>query len=261
MRRIHAFELEDQPWFPRAFRDAMTDYLGFLGNLSEAPYEGFVDRLFQAMSAMGEREILDLCSGGTGPLPTIVRMLERRHGYEVRARMSDLYPNRERFEHAREASGGRIDFVDQPVDATAVPATIGGFRLICNALHHLRPDMARAVLASAVAGQRGIAVFEALTPGLPGVLSVLPTPLVALLSAPLIRPFRWRRLAWTYLVPVVPVCALWDGAVSALRIYSPGELRALVAGIPGGDGYVWDIGRIPVARTPVRITYLTGRPR
>lgn len=175
--------------------------------------------------------------------------------------MSDLYPNRERFEHARAASGGRIDSVDQPVDATAVPASLGGFRLISNALHHLRPDMARAVLADAVASQRGIAVFEALTPGLPGILSVLPTPLVALLSAPFIRPFRWRRLAWTYLLPVVPICGLWDGMMSALRIYSPGELRELVAGIPGQDGYVWDIDRLSVGRSPVRISYLIGRPR
>lgn len=75
MGRIHAFELEDQPWFPRTFRDAMTDYLGFVGNLSEAPYLGFVDRLFEAMSAVGEQEILDLCSGGAGPLPAILRLL------------------------------------------------------------------------------------------------------------------------------------------------------------------------------------------
>ena len=106
---------------------------------------------------MGERTILDLCSGGTGPLPSIMRLREERHGYPVSARMTDLHPNLERFEHARSTSQGRIDFVAEPVDATQVPAALGGFRMISNALHHFAPDRARALLADAVASRRGVA--------------------------------------------------------------------------------------------------------
>lgn len=259
--RIHAVELEDLPWFPRAIRDAMTDYLGFLGNLSTAPYERFTERLHRAMAATGEREILDLCSGGTGPLPAIVRLLEDRHGYAVRARMTDLHPNLGQFERARAASHGRIDFVPDPVDATAVPAHLSGFRLISNALHHFRPEQARALLGDAVAQGRGIAVFEALTRSLPAALTILSSPLLVLATTPFIRPRHWRRLVWTYAVPVVPVACLWDGLVSVMRIYSPEELHELVTAVPGSDGYVWDIGRLPVARSPMHITYLIGRPR
>jgi hypothetical protein len=259
--RIHAFELEDLPWFPRTVRDAMTDYLGYVGNLTPAPYEGFTARLHQAMVAMGESEILDLCSGGTGPLPTIMRLLEEQHGYPVRARMTDLHPNLGRFEHARAASQGRIDFAAEPVDAARVPADLGGFRLISNALHHFGPSLARALLADAVAQRRGIAVFEALSRSLPAALGILPSPLVVLATTPFIRPFHWSRLLWTYVVPVVPLACLWDGMVSVLRIYSSEELQALVAEVPGSDEYVWDIGRLRVARTPARITYLIGRPR
>jgi hypothetical protein len=259
--RIHAVELEDLPWFPRVIRDAMTDYLGYLGNLTPAPYEGFTARLHQAMEAMGEREILDLCSGGTGPLPTILRLLEERHGYAASARMSDLHPNLGRFEHARAASQGRIDFVAEPVDATRVPAHLGGFRVISNALHHFAPAKARAVLADAVAAGRGIAVFEALSRSLLAALGILPSPLVVLATAPLIRPITWQRMLWTYAVPVVPLACLWDGLVSVMRIYTPNELQALVNEVPGSDGYVWDIGRLRVSRAPAHITYLIGRPR
>ena len=45
--------------------------------------------------------------------------------------------------------------------------------------------------------------------------------------------------------------------VSCLRVYSPKELGDLVAQLPQND-YEWDIGRIPVRGTPVRITYLIG---
>jgi hypothetical protein len=261
MQRIHAFELEDQPWFPRAIRDAMTDYLGYVGNLTPAPYQEFTARLHQAMAAMGERALLDLCSGGAGPLPTIMRLLDERHGYPVTARMTDLHPNLPRFEHARAASQGRIDFSAESIDATRVPAHLGGFRLICNALHHFRPEMARAILADAVAQGRGIAVFEALSRSLLTAVGILPTPLVVLATAPFIRPFHWSRLLWTYAVPVVPLACLWDGLVSALRIHSPDELRALVADIPGSDSYLWDIGQLRVPRAPASITYLIGRPR
>jgi hypothetical protein len=259
--RIHAFELEDLPWFPRTIRDAMTDYLGYVGNLTPAPYEGFTARLHRAMVAMGEREILDLCSGGTGPLPTMMRLLEEQHGYPVSARMTDLHPNLGRFEHARATSQGRIDFVAEPVNATQVPAHLGGFRLISNALHHFAPEQARALLADAVAQRRGIAVFEALSRSLLAALGILPSPLVVLATAPFIRPFHWSRMLWTYAVPVVPLACLWDGMISVLRIYSPEELQALVAEVPGSGEYVWDIGRLRVARAPARITYLIGRPR
>lgn len=261
MQRIHAFELEDQPWFPRSIRDAMTDYLGFVGNLSPAPYQQFTARLHEAMAGMGEHEILDLCSGGTGPLPTILRLLEEQHGYQARAHMTDLHPNLGKFEHARASSQGRIDFVAESVDATQVPERLGGFRLISNALHHFRPDTARAILADAVARHRGIAVFEALTRSPLAAAGILPSPLLVLLTTPFIRPFQWSRLFWTYVVPVVPLACLWDGLVSVLRIYSPDELRALVSEIPGADGYVWDIGKLPVPGAPVSITYLIGRPR
>lgn len=261
MPRIHAVELEDLPWFPRAIRDAMTDYLGYVGNLTPAPYEGFTARLHQAMAAMGERAILDLCSGGTGPLPTILRLLEEQHGYAVSARMTDLHPNLDRFEHARATSQGRIGFVAEPVDATRVPAELGGFRLISNALHHFRPEQARALLADAVTQRRGIAVFEALARSPLAALGVLPSPLVVLGATPFIRPFRWSRLVWTYAVPVIPLACLWDGLVSVMRIYAPEELQALVDEVPGSDEYVWDIGRLRIQRSPMHITYLIGRPR
>jgi hypothetical protein len=32
MKRLHLFEFEDQPWFPRIVRDGMTDYLKFVAN-------------------------------------------------------------------------------------------------------------------------------------------------------------------------------------------------------------------------------------
>jgi hypothetical protein len=76
---------------------------------------------------------------------------------------------------------------------------------------------------------------------------------------PFIKPFRWSRLLLTYAVPVVPVCTLWDGIISCLRVYEPNELKALVATLPPND-YRWDCGRLPIPRMPTALTFLIGAP-
>ncbi len=90
-------------------------------------------------------------------------------------------------------------------------------------------------------------------------IPVLLNPFFVLLVTPFIRPFRLSRLFWTYLIPIVPLYVLWDGAVSWLRTYSPQELQELVDGLDFND-YVWEIGREAAFPRP-SITYLIGYPR
>src|SRR5262245_3279865 len=77
------------------------------------------------------------------------------------------------------------------------------------------------------------------------------------LAAPFLKPFRVSRLLLTYLVPFVPLCLVWDGIVSCLRVYAPEELRILVAQLDAQD-YEWDIGTTRVG--PGVATYLIGIP-
>ena len=55
-------------------------------------------------------------------------------------------------------------------------------------------------------------------------------PLAVLVLTPAVRPFRWSRLFWTYLVPVLPPPILFDGVVSCLRVYTPEEMLAMAGG-------------------------------
>src|SRR5439155_21664731 len=123
----------------------------------------------------------------------------------------------------------------EAVDATSGPPALSGFRTLFSSFHHFRPEEARRILADAVRQRQGIGVFEATQRSAPAMLAMLLTPLFVLLATPFIRPFRLSRLFWTYLLPVVPIVALFDGVVSCLRTYTPTELRALVAEVPGGE--------------------------
>jgi hypothetical protein len=62
-------------------------------------------------------------------------------------------------------------------------------------------------------------------------------------------------------IPLAPALFAWDGMVSALRTYTPRELRALAASV-SQDGYEWESGRFevngPYGKMPT--TYLLGFP-
>ena len=256
MGRIHLFELEDQGWFPRPLRDAGTDFVRFMaetGNL----YEPIVPELKQALIETGSEELLDLCSGGGGPVPSLQKRLAA-DGCAVRVTLTDRFPNRPAFARARWQSRGGVDFSDEPVDATAVPPHLSGFRTLFASFHHFRPEAAQRILQDAVDQRRPIAAFEVTVRNVLVALGSLFLAFLVLLATPFIRPFRWSRLFWTYVIPIVPLFVAWDGCVSCLRTYSVQELQALVAGL-GPNDYIWQIGRKRGVLSP-GVTYLIGYP-
>jgi hypothetical protein len=257
MSRMHLFEFEDQPWFPRLIRAYMQDHLTFMGNLSGPAYQAFVEKLKSAMERVRQHELLDLCSGSGGPARTVVRLLHEQ-GLEARARLTDLFPNLDAYRQQEKESGGTLQGVDRSVDATNVPTELTGVRLIANGLHHFPPEGARQVLADAVAKRQGIAVIEMVNRSVFAFVGVLIGTVMVFLAAPFLRPFRFSRLVFSYVIPLVPLFLLWDGIVSCLRVYSPDELRALVSQL-GETEYDWDIGTTQVG--PGVATYLIGTPR
>jgi hypothetical protein len=187
------------------------------------------------------------------------RLFQKEENFPVDVCLTDKYPNRRAFAHERIASLNKINFSVEAVDATQVPGDLHGFRTIFTSFHHFRPKEARAILQNAVDNQEGIAVFEA-----PGrhpltLLLLLSVPIVTLAVVPFIRPFRWSRLLWTYLVPFLPFVLFFDGVVSCLRVYSPKELLELTSGL-SASGYRWEVGEERKRRLSVPITYLIGHP-
>jgi hypothetical protein len=257
MKRLHLIEAEDQDWCPRVIRDAVTDYLQFTIAATK-PYAAMVPILASAFQRTDTRHVLDLCSGAAGPWLWLHPVLAER-GVNVSVCLTDKYPNREALGQASRPTDQAITYHPQPVDATRVPRELPGFRTMFTAFHHFRPEQACAVLADAVQRGRAIAVFEATERSALALMLILLAPLMVLVMTPLIRPFRWSRLLWTYLIPLVPLITLFDGLVSCLRTYSVQELRDLTARLDPND-YHWDIGTVKGKMTPIPVTYLIGVP-
>ena len=140
-----------------------------------------------------------------------------------------------------------------------MPRSLTGARTLFNSFHHFRPSAARAIIRDAVHAKQPVAIFEIPERSLPTALLFLMTPLFVWGTTPLIRPFRWRRLFWTYLIPLVPLTCLWDGIVSQLRAYTVAEFEELAKEF-SGSGYVWSAGKVPVPSSKAGLTYLMGYP-
>jgi hypothetical protein len=258
LARLHLFELEDQPWFPSLIRDAGTAYLAFAARITRQA-EALAPKLAEALDRSGEDRIVDLCSGGSGPLPGLIAQLDGLTDRPLRSvTLTDLYPNEEAFARLA-ASDSRIHVVDESVDATNMPDDLAGLWTLFSGFHHFRPEEARRILSNAVDRGASIAIFEVVARHPAALLGMFFAPLMTLVALPFLRPFRWGWLPLTYLVPVIPFFIFWDGFVSCLRCYSQAELRGLTAGI-GATDYGWEIGTIDLSGAPFPGSYMIGTP-
>ncbi|MGO9576976.1 MAG: hypothetical protein ACLPTQ_21915 [Terriglobales bacterium] len=266
MRRIQFIELHEQPWFPSSLRDEITDALQFGFNLLNV-YAPVVPLLQSALDSTESRtnagrSIVDMGSGGGGPWLHLCRKLHHRElegdqpGLQIW--LTDKYPNLRAFQKVRAASENRITYYPDSVDAMNVPRELKGLRTMFTTFHHFPPEEARAILQNAVDAGESIGIFE-ITRRAPSTIGlVFAWALLLLVCTPWIRPFRWSRLLWTYLVPIIPLVLLFDGVVSCLRTYRPQELREIVATLAASE-YQWEAGEQAAGAAP--ITYLAGYRR
>ena len=256
--RYHLFEFEDLPWFPDFLRQNMMDFLRFSISTLRV-YEPIVPLLQEIITKAPKPEILDLGSGGGGGIIGVHQSLTNLMQQPVKITLSDLYPNIPAFELVKKETGGAIDYLPQPINATNVPAHLTSCRTIFSAFHHFRPAVAQAMLADAAQKRVPIGVFEGASKSyLEILLAILLFPIVFFVATPFMRPFRLSRLIFTYLIPLIPLCTIWDGSVSILRLYTPEHLLKLTQGIPVSN-YIWRAGKIK-HKTGLKIIYLIGYP-
>lgn len=222
-------------------------------------YEPIVPLLQELLARSSQPEILDLCSGGGGGIKGLQQLLVNQTQQSVTVTLSDKFPNIPAFELVKKETSGAIKYISQPVDATNVPADLTGCRTIFSAFHHFQPDMARSILGDAARKRVPIGIFEGAGKSYFEILAALLFfPVVFLVITPFLRPFRWSRIFFTYLVPLIPLCTMWDGTVSILRLYTPQHLLQLTKDIPV-DNYTWRAGKIK-HKTGLKIIYLIGYP-
>ena len=258
MKRIRSFEFEDLIWFPSFIRQYMMDFLRFVlhtGNL----YKPVTPILINGLENTKNTDIIDLCSGAGGAIKSVQNNIKKLTGKLVPFTLTDKFPNVISYQQLQQSTNGSINYCSQSVDATDVPSSLKGFRTIFSGFHHFDETTAQQVLQNAVNANEGIAIFDGGSKSIYFILTILVFhPLAFIFFTPFIKPFSWRRLLFTYLLPVVPLCSIWDGIVSVLRLYTPEHLL-LLAKQTDSRHYTWQAGTV-TNNVGIRITYLVGYP-
>lgn len=257
MRRIQFIELHEQPWFPATLRNEITDALQYGFQVFKA-YASVSPLLQRALDATQCRSIIDIGSGGGGPWLDLSQDL-RGDAVTYSILLTDKFPNLAAFENVKAASANGLDFHRGSVDATKIPPELNGFRTMFTAFHHFPPSRARSILQNAVDAKQGIGIFEVTGRNPRAVAMMFLWFLTPFFFTPFIRPFRWSRLLYTYVLPIIPLVFLFDGLVSCLRTYQPHELRELVEGLAASE-YRWEAGEQAGTLGRLPITYLLGYP-
>jgi hypothetical protein len=258
--RLRLFEFEDLPWFPAVIRAGMMDYLRFMIS-ALGTYRPIAPLLADGLARTGQTHLLELGAGAGGGTETVLAAL-RTHGQPAATiTLTDLYPQPAAWADIAQHTHGIINFEANPVNALAVPEHLAGFRVIFSAFHHFPPAAAEAMLRDAVRAGTGIGVFEGAGKHWGELLLACTLlPVAQLLLTPFFRPFRLSRLVFTYLIPLIPLCTIWDGAVSILRLYSPAELLALARVADPSGHFSWQAGKKRHWWGP-QVTYLVGWPK
>lgn len=255
--RLTLFEFHDQPWCPTILQQAVTDsvttawlFTGFWRNT--------VPHLAELLRRTpDDARLVDLCSGSGGPLLRAGELLAREFP-ELSITLTDLFPKPAALGKVPPPLRGRVEYLNDPIDALAVPQSLRGVRTMFGAFHHFAPPDAVRLIKSASHARQPIAIFEFQRRSLWNNL-VPPLGLVGL--APFVAifmlPFQLWRLVLTLLM-VIPALWVWDSFVSILRTYTPAELAQLAtqASVPG---YRFEV-RQARSQGRRRLTCLLGFP-
>ncbi len=258
MKRYHLYELADQTWCPNIIRQSIVESLRLSIN-SGGYYEETPAILRKSLKNTKENQIIDLCSGGGGPWESLHVDLNSGEGrYDVH--LTDINPNHDVLTKLQNETNDSVKFCAKPVNALELPKELKGFRTLFSSFHHFEPHEAQQIIADAVSSRQGIAIFE-FTRRNP--LAILLTSL-AIIFVPIfvlsMRPFSWSRLLFTYIVPIIPLGAAYDGTISCLRTYTESELREFTE-LFADQNYQWEIGNLKAGISPIPVTYLIGHPK
>jgi hypothetical protein len=255
---MRLFEFEDLEWFPVSIRECMTDYLRFV--LNGVNFYSPVSPILKKGLAHARRfALVDLCSGGGGAIEKVQLNFMEAYKFSLPVTLTDKFPNLPAYHLLSSNSNGNIGFNEMPVDAMHVPPELSGLRTMFSAFHHFNKLQAKAILADAVQAKDPIAIFDGGDKNIFTILGMLLVhPLVFIFFTPFFTPFKWSRIVFTYLLPLIPICTIWDGIVSVLRLYHPAALLK-IAGELSDKSYNWEAGNLK-NKFGMNVTYLLGYP-
>lgn len=232
-------ELEDYSWFPNFLRVQQMEYIGWLVVFLDT-YKTLAPIADSLLSTLDDRKITDLCSGSGQPANYLASVT-----HVSALTTTDLYPQ-------DEAIALDVMHLDD--------YSLQGLVTLFNAFHHF-DEGEQASILDAIARQGNPAmIVEILQPTILQYLQILVgTTIGQILTAPLVRPFRWSRILLTYILPINLFTVTYDGLVSVYKSKKLSSYQALASATSTRD-YHWSATTINSTYWTT-LTLLKGEPQ
>jgi hypothetical protein len=279
VQRLHLFEVEDLAICPAWLRNAITEmisvvhrWLGTANILAEEIEPILIERDDASFT------LIDFCSGNGGPMPDVLQQLKNQRRFEtgqgsgetLELILTDLHPSASALDRFRDNAVEGVRYLETSVDATsfephkvddiAGDADLFIRTMICS-FHHLAPQQAKSVLESAQRAMQTLVIFEMSDGSTPPRwlwwATLAPNFLFGLLVSAFSRPMTIGKFFFSFVIPIIPACFAWDGAVTNMRTYRKDYFAELTSSIEKSN-YQWTFKTIP--GTMINHIVIVGRP-
>ncbi len=266
MKRVQLFEFEDFSWFPSIWRSTMTKIIVVLHRLLGTK-EVLSNLLLQMHIAYPFDQVVDLGSGSGGAMPMTMNHLNTQlPDLDLKLLLTDLHPNMAFVEDFNQSANDRLQYHPKPVDATDLHKTPAGLKTMVNSFHHMPPQIAKQILASAQENRQAILIYEMAENKIPTVVWALLLPIslpivaiMAIFFVPFVKPLSWKDLLFTWLIPVIPIFYAWDGQASLPRMYTFKDIQNHL--LPEQiEGYTWEMAPAKKQNDKTLGYYIKGLP-
>jgi phospholipid N-methyltransferase len=209
----------DEAWVPQSLRHTLRDILE-CGN--GAPFRSYYAWVAQTAAQIArEHELTTIVELGCGTAPITRHLLQEKSlPPNVQLIPCDLNPDQGVLTQLKSEHPARVAPILEPVDFSVPRAWSPRTLLLLSAtFHHIPPAERLQVLESLTAAAPHVAIFEPLRRTVSSMLFVFGSLVPALLTPLryLGRPGTLRRVVWCWVLPLGPLCFVWDGIVSCLR--------------------------------------------
>jgi hypothetical protein len=239
-------ELEDYDWFPQTLRTYQMQTIGYMVKMMGI-YKPIVPLLEHCIQQQKLSQVVDLCSGSG--LPSIY--IKERFSIPIPFVLTDKYP-----QQIPRKEG--ITYASNSISVLEFTPQSHVLYTMYNAFHHFTDAEQLNILQKCKAHNASICIVEVITPTLQNIIQVIiASTLIQVLIVPFIKPFSWKRLLFTYIIPINILTVLIDGIITVFKTKTKKQYQRLTQNL---NSTTYSIETNAIFNFPNKIIVLTAQP-
>ena len=221
------FEFSDQSFLPKTLRQIVH---GILHITERPPFGKYVllltDKIIKIATDL--KEEISVVELGAGDAPLTEELMKRPESRSFTFIPCDLRPDIKRFNNIAQSNPSRVKPIYDPVDFSQITPISNQALYVCSgAFHHLNANQKNEFIKRIKEMKRPTIISEPLRHNLlnyiRSLLGFIPALLYPFFS---IQQKRFiPAIFWCWIVPFAPIIFVWDGLISAIRIWTEDRWR------------------------------------